>query len=206
MGHNTTNEIIGVADSPTTGQVTFGNFQQGIPLTEANFRSPAKGGTSKFESKTKDKFYGLIELVMAFSFSGGKWFKRLMLWSDSQGNYYSPHTLTDADWTLLLNHAAEDNVNIDIYDPKVIEPEIVTQPESQNLTIGDELSVTATAIVNNAATWVVAKDTVEVANGKGNKARFTKSDITAEDAGSYVCTFTNDIGSVDTEAAIISVS
>lgn len=94
------------------------------------------------------------------------------------------------------------------------QPEVTAQPESVETGPGDDVEFTASASANPEATWAWESapsaegpwTPVPDATGSGPDAALTRPGVTLDDDGtSYRAVFTNELGSVTTDAATLEV-
>ena len=99
--------------------------------------------------------------------------------------------------------ALGDNIQeLEAYGPITTPPTIATQPQSTSAMVGDVVTLSVSASGGQAYQW--RKDGTDLPGGTGFS--YTISDVKLTDAGSYTVVVTNDLGSVTSSAAMLTVT
>jgi len=83
-------------------------------------------------------------------------------------------------------------------------PSISTQPANQTVLVGSEATFSVSATGSSALSYQWSKNSVAI-NGATN-ATYTLAAVAMADAGSYICTVTNSVGSTTSSAATLTVN
>jgi hypothetical protein len=83
-------------------------------------------------------------------------------------------------------------------------PSISTQPANQTVLVGSQATFSVSATGSSALSYQWSKNSVAI-NGATN-ATYTLAAVAMADAGSYICTVTNSVGSTTSSAATLTVN